>query len=85
MKKPHWRDRAACRDCTDPEAFFSANHSVQRALINRYCNQCSVTVECLLYSKAAHADWGVWGGLTDEERRNQKRRRSWPRYPEGGT
>jgi WhiB family transcriptional regulator, redox-sensing transcriptional regulator len=67
-----WRLRAACRDA-DPELFFPdsvkgpALEAVARA--KRICAACPVRTYCLDWALSHRADFGVWGGRTEEERR----------------
>jgi WhiB family transcriptional regulator, redox-sensing transcriptional regulator len=73
-----WRDLALCRD-TDPDLFFPVGTTGQ-ALVQidharRVCGECSVTQACLDYALDTNQDSGVWGGLSEEERRVIRRRR----------
>jgi WhiB family transcriptional regulator, redox-sensing transcriptional regulator len=73
-----WRDHALCRD-TDPDLFFPVGTTGQ-ALVQidhakRVCGECPVTEACLDYALATNQDSGVWGGLSEEERRVIRRRR----------
>lgn len=83
-----WRDRALCRD-TDPELFFPVGSTgmalVQTDKARRVCGECEVRSECLDYALETNQDSGVWGGLSEEERRAIRRqRRSATRYPAAG-
>jgi WhiB family redox-sensing transcriptional regulator len=74
-----WRDHALCRD-TDPELFFPVGTTGQ-ALVSidhakRVCAQCEVTSECLDFALATNQDSGIWGGLSEEERRVIRRQRA---------
>ena len=67
-----WKDRARCA-VTDPEAFFpEKGGSVGAAKAS--CAQCLVRDECLSYALRHDERFGVWGGLTERERRRLKRR-----------
>jgi WhiB family redox-sensing transcriptional regulator len=74
-----WRDRALCRD-TDPELFFpvgttgSALVQIDRA--RQVCGECQVRAECLEFALETNQDSGVWGGLSEEERRAIRRQRA---------
>lgn len=75
-----WRHRSACRDAADPELFFPAG-TVGPALrqivqAKTVCQGCVVRPECLEWALETGQDAGVWGGLTEEERRDLKRRRA---------
>lgn len=65
-----WQDRAACNG-TDPEAWFplkSTHPRIIRAL-KQICHECPVRAECLNHA-LEHDEHGIWGGLTDLERRH---------------
>ena len=74
-----WRDRALCRD-TDPELFFPIGTTGLAVLaINRakqVCSECEVRGECLDFALETNQDAGVWGGLSEEERRAIRRQRA---------
>lgn len=67
-----WASRAACSD-SDPELFFPIGPSGpalrQIAQAKAVCAQCPVRRACLGYALATGQDAGVWGGTTEEERR----------------
>lgn len=68
---PDWRDRSLCAE-TDPDAFFpDKGGSVREA--KRVCLGCEVRSECLEYALANEEDFGVWGGLSERERRRLRR------------
>lgn len=62
-----WRHYAACAE-TDPDAFFPMQGESARAA-KRVCAGCEVRDECLQYAMAHHEPYGVWGGLSEWERR----------------
>jgi WhiB family redox-sensing transcriptional regulator len=67
-----WTARAACRDL-DPDELF-----VQGAAQNRVktrCFGCLVRTECLADALDNRVEFGVWGGMTERERRALLRRR----------
>lgn len=68
---PAWYERALCAT-TDPDAFFpEAGGSSARA--KRICSACDVRAQCLAYALEHHEPFGVWGGLTERERRRARR------------
>jgi WhiB family redox-sensing transcriptional regulator len=74
-----WRDHALCRD-TDPDLFFPVG-TTGVALVSidhakAVCAQCNVTQECLDFALDTNQDSGVWGGLSEEERRAIRRQRA---------
>ena len=74
-----WRHRAACRD-EDPELFFPVGNSgpalLQIAEAKAVCTRCPVTSSCLSWALESGQDAGVWGGMSEDERRALKRRRT---------
>jgi WhiB family redox-sensing transcriptional regulator len=74
-----WRHRALCRD-EDPELFFPIGTTgpalVQVEQAKAVCRRCSVVESCLDWALRSGQDSGVWGGLSEDERRALKRRQS---------
>mgnify|MGYP006286026699 FL=1 len=66
-----WHDRALCAQ-TDPEAFFPEKGGSTREA-KRVCASCEVRAECLEYALANDERFGIWGGLSERERRRVKR------------
>lgn len=69
-----WQERALCAQ-TDPEAFFPEKGGSTREA-KRVCSTCEVREECLEYALAHDERFGIWGGLSERERRKLKRRAS---------
>lgn len=73
-----WRSRASCTT-EDPELFFpigTTGPAVDQAeAAKSICGACAVREECLEFALATNQDAGVWGGLTEDERRTLKRAR----------
>ena len=76
-----WQEAARCVD-EDPELFHpSPGATFQIDAAKRVCAQCPVVALCL--SEALEGRWsGIWGGATDDERHNMRRRASRRRYDE---
>jgi WhiB family transcriptional regulator, redox-sensing transcriptional regulator len=72
-----WRHEAACRE-VDPELFFPIGNSGPALLqideAKQVCRRCSVVDECLRWAIDSGQDAGVWGGMSEDERRAYKRR-----------
>ena len=72
-----WRHQAACRD-EDPELFFPIGNTgpalLQIEEAKSVCRICPVVEECLAGALESGQDSGVWGGLSEDERRALKRR-----------
>ena len=69
---PSWQERALCAQ-TDPEAFFPEKGGSTREA-KRVCTGCDVRSECLEYALENDERFGIWGGLSERERRKLKRR-----------
>ena len=63
---PRWADNANCGSC-DAEALFSTS-SEQREMRD-ICRNCSVRLMCLADALQSNMRYGLWGGLTERERR----------------
>jgi WhiB family redox-sensing transcriptional regulator len=75
-----WRERGACLQQPDPELFFPigstgpAFRQVEQA--KQVCAGCLVRDPCLEFAITTGVDHGVWGGLSEDERRALRRRSS---------
>ena len=67
-----WQERALCAQ-TDPEAFFPEKGGSTREA-KRVCLTCDVRQECLEYALQNDERFGIWGGLSERERRKLKKR-----------
>jgi WhiB family redox-sensing transcriptional regulator len=70
-EEPDWHGKALCAQ-TDPEAFFPEKGGSTRDA-KRICTGCEVRAECLSYALANDERFGIWGGLSERERRRLKR------------
>lgn len=74
-----WRHDASCRE-VDPELFFPVGTSgpalAQIAAAKAICEMCVVRQPCLEWALETAQDAGIWGGVTEEERRTLRRSRS---------
>jgi WhiB family redox-sensing transcriptional regulator len=72
-----WRDRSACLS-VDPELFFPIGNTgpalLQIEEAKAVCRRCEVIETCLSWAIESGQDAGVWGGLSEDERRALKRR-----------
>ena len=72
-----WRHRSACRD-EDPELFFPVGNTgpaiAQIEEAKKVCARCEVREACLQWALERGQDSGVWGRLSEDERRAMKRR-----------
>lgn len=71
-----WRDRSLCRD-SNPELFFpigatgAALEQIEAA--KDVCAVCPVTSECLEFALATNQEAGIWGGMSEDERRQYRK------------
>lgn len=66
-----WQADALCAQ-TDPEAFFPEKGGSTREA-KRICDQCEVRAQCLEYALENDERFGIWGGLSERERRKLRR------------
>lgn len=69
-----WQSDALCAQ-TDPEAFFPEKGGSTRDA-KRICTSCEVRSDCLEYALQNDERFGIWGGLSERERRRLKRQAS---------
>ncbi|MBZ8177542.1 WhiB family transcriptional regulator [Corynebacterium poyangense] len=67
----HWADQARCRH-TNPDALFVRGAAQKGAA--RICDSCPVIQECRADALDNRIEYGVWGGLTERQRRLLLRR-----------
>ena len=67
-----WTPRAACRTAS-PDQLFVRGAEQNKA--KQLCSGCPVRTECLAEALDHQIEWGVWGGMTERERRALLRRR----------
>jgi WhiB family redox-sensing transcriptional regulator len=67
-----WQERSLCAQ-TDPEAFLPEQGGSTREA-KKVCIGCEVRSECLEYALANDERFGIWGGLSERERRKLKKR-----------
>lgn len=69
-----WTERALCAE-TDPDAFFPEKGGPTWPA-KQVCRACDVQAECLEYALSRNERWGVWGGLSEQERRPLRKARA---------
>ena len=83
MWNEDWAVKALCNQ-TRPDELFVRGAAQNRA--KQMCAGCPVRTECLAEALDNQIEWGVWGGMTERERRALLRRRpnvhSWRRLLE---
>lgn len=79
MEGVNWQSKGACRN-EDPELFFPIGNTgpaiMQTEEAKQVCRRCDVREQCLAWALEHGQDYGVWGGLSEDERRALKRRNS---------
>ncbi len=74
-----WRQRAACRRLDTALFFPMADGDPVPSQVEdakAVCRACAVQTMCLEFSLATNQKQGIWGGLTEDERRSLRRRRA---------
>jgi WhiB family transcriptional regulator, redox-sensing transcriptional regulator len=61
-----WVSKARCRS-TDPDELFVRGAAQRKATV--ICRHCLVVAECLAYALGNQMEFGVWGGMTERQRR----------------
>lgn len=69
-----WEERALCAQ-VDGELFFPDKGESNRPA-KRICARCEVRTQCLEYALENDERFGVWGGLSEKERTEEKKRRA---------
>lgn len=74
-----WRHKASCKDHPDPDIFFPIGNTGpaldQIEAAKKVCGTCGVREECLEWALSTRQDSGVWGGLSEDERKAIRRGR----------
>jgi WhiB family transcriptional regulator, redox-sensing transcriptional regulator len=82
MQRPSWgwQDEAACRG-RDVVLFFGPDgerqpeREIRERKAKAVCTACPVRAECLTYAVSRPEKYGTWGGLNEDERSSERRRR----------
>jgi WhiB family redox-sensing transcriptional regulator len=69
-----WQDLANCRGA-DPDLFFPERGASTRAA-KGICGECTVKADCLEFAIVSSEKFGIWGGLSERERRKIRRERA---------
>jgi WhiB family redox-sensing transcriptional regulator len=67
-----WQADSLCAQ-TDPEAFFPEKGGSTRDA-KKICSACEVRADCLEYALENDERFGIWGGLSERERRKLRKR-----------
>lgn len=71
---PVWQDYANCLG-VDPDLFFPERGASTREA-KEVCRGCGVREECLEYALESGEKIGIWGGMSERERRRLRRQRA---------
>ena len=74
VSEPDWHDQANCLG-VDPDLFFPERGASTREA-KEVCRGCVVRLECLEYALSNGEKFGIWGGLSERERRRLRRQRA---------
>jgi hypothetical protein len=66
VEPDRWRDKAACRDHVTLD--WIEPNARDTALCREVCGRCPVRSQCLHTALVSGEAWGIWGGLTPDER-----------------
>lgn len=64
-----WEERARCRDIEDQSLFFPEHGNRSPARAKAICGRCEVKDQCLQVALENDERFGIWGGMTEKERR----------------
>ena len=67
-----WRSKAACLGF--PTSWWFPEPGGSQSPARFVCSACPVSEDCLAYSISGEVDSGIWGGMTESERRRLLRR-----------
>ena len=75
-----WQDGAACRGKEivlffGPDGERQPERDIRERKAKLVCASCPVKMECLNYAVSRPEKYGTWGGLNEEERASERRRR----------
>ncbi len=70
-ERPTWQDAGLCPQ-TDPEAFFPEKGGSTREA-KKICKLCPSKADCLSWALERREQYGIWGGLSERERRRISR------------
>ncbi len=69
-----WKDLSNCLG-VDPDLFFPERGASTREA-KEVCRGCEVRIDCLEYALQNGEKFGIWGGMSERERRRIRRQRA---------
>lgn len=75
--RPFWKARGLCLNVEDPDLFFGGDNKLPMAKddvdeARSWCVRCPVARDCLIYAFQNAERYGIWAGLTVEERKRTR-------------
>jgi len=75
-----WQQRASCRTMSSETFFFvdgerGESRKKREALAKEICSTCPVILECRRFASKAEEPYGIWGGLSEDERLGRRQTR----------
>lgn len=67
-KKRRWKKRGNCASLS-PKDMFPVKAERQTEVANKICKGCSTQVDCLYFAITSKEEFGVWGGMTEQQRK----------------
>ena len=74
MSDLDWQLDGLCTQ-TDPDLFFPVNAAQQKAA-TKICAECPVRILCANFAIQTNQEFGVWGGLTEEDRKQLRSKKN---------
>ncbi len=74
MNDEDWTLSALCAEVGDTDLWYPERGGSNREA-KQVCMACPVRIDCLEYALARSEEWGIWGGLSEGQRRQLKRER----------
>jgi WhiB family redox-sensing transcriptional regulator len=72
-KSEHWQNDAACAQLEHPEIMDQEPKETPPEII-AFCGKCAVRAECFQYAMDTNQQYGIWAGLSADQRKALKRR-----------
>lgn len=74
IRSADWRASAPCK--ADPDAMYPGSFGADIDYAKSFCRSCPSVERCLQWALETGEEWGVWGGLSEGERRKLRRRKA---------
>ena len=74
-----WMNNGSCKEVDGDMWFAEGTNFIVTKIAKKICGECRVVDQCLQYALENRIEYGVWGGLTIQERKSLLRRSKVPR------